>query len=235
MKLRRWQFPVFIVAIVLGLLMAVQFQIQQQINVIRDVARDRNVAMNEVLRRAESEKKLLEEEIQSLRRVITIYERMASENRVITPGVSEELDRLRLLTGRTEVVGPGIIILIDDRVDADPLSSSDLQDLVNILIYAGAEAISINNQRVVAYTPISEAGSNMLINKTPVKFLEGPTYEIRAVGEPERLARLVRITDNFVPSLTDFRGVKVTITTEQSVTIPSLLGGAVFEFAKPVR
>lgn len=235
MKLRKWQIPVFIVAIVLGLLISIQYQIQEQINVNKDVARERNVAMAEVLRRAEAEKALHEEEIQSLRKVITIYEKMASENKVITPGVSEELDKLRLLTGRTVVEGPGIVITLDDRVDADPLSSSDMQDLVNILIYSGSEAISINDQRIVASTPISEAGSNMLINKTPVNRLEGPTFEVKAIGDPERLERLVKITDNFVSGLTEYRGIIVTITQDPLVIVPALIGTPTFEVARPVQ
>jgi uncharacterized protein YlxW (UPF0749 family) len=223
------------VAIVLGVLVSVQYQIQQQINVSRDIAKERNIAMIEVLRRAETEKSLYEEEIQSLRHVISIYERIASENRIITPGISEELDRLRLLTGKTQVTGSGIIITMDDREDADPLSSSDLQDLVNILRYAGAEAISINGQRIVANSPISEAGSNMLINKTPIKRLEGTAYEVIAIGDSERLERMIRITDNFIPGLTDYRGIKVVISKEEVVIIPALLGGVVFEYAQPIQ
>jgi uncharacterized protein YlxW (UPF0749 family) len=138
-----------------------------------------------------------------------------------------------MLNGKTKVEGPGILMTIDDRNAYDKITSSDLQDIVNVLRYSGAEAISINNQRIIANTPISEAGKNMLINKTPVNTNDGITYEIKVIGDSEKLERLVKITNNLVSDLIDLKGVKFTVIQEKKVIIPAYLGGYIYDQAKP--
>lgn len=233
--LKRWHLPVFCVAIILGLLVAFQFRVQQQVNQLKQTSAERNVALLEVLKKAELERNRLETEIETLRKQITTYEKMAESQQVITTGISAELDMYRLLTGSTRVEGPGIIATLDENGAFDKVASSDLQDLVNILRYAGAEAISINGQRIVANTAIHEAGNNMLINKTPVNRPEGLAYEIKAIGDPPTLSQLFRITNGQIDTLTDLKGIKVVVTEMENIEIPALSGGTNFDLAEPVE
>jgi len=235
LRVQKWQILIFLSAIILGILIMAQLQMQQKINLGREIIRDRNIALSELLERAEEGREQQEEEIQSLRRVIAIYERMATDNEILTPGVSGDLDNLRILTGRADVVGPGIIAELEySGTRNNTVSSSDLQDIVNILRYAGAEAISINDQRIIYSTPISEAGSNMLINKIPVSGLDEIHYEIKAIGDPERLEDMLLITDNLMPNLVDYKGVSFSINQEENIEIPAYLGSVVFEHADAV-
>jgi uncharacterized protein YlxW (UPF0749 family) len=57
----------------------------------------------------------------------------------------------------------------------------DLREIVNALWRAGAEAIAVNGQRVVATTAIREAGGTILVNFAPVS----SPYRISAVGDPD--------------------------------------------------
>ncbi|MGI5839038.1 MAG: DUF881 domain-containing protein [bacterium] len=233
--LKRWHLPIFCVAVILGLLVAFQFKIQQQVNELKQTAAERNVALLEVLSKAETERNRLEAEIDSLRKQITTYEKMAESQQVITTGISAELDTYRLMTGSTRVGGPGIVVTLDEKDAFDKIASSDLQDLLNILRYAGAEAISVNGQRIVVSTAIHEAGNNMLINKTPVNRVDGAAYEIKAIGDPPTLSQLFRITNGQVGKLADLKGIKVNIAEMENIEIPALASGQSFELAKPVE
>lgn len=98
------------------------------------------------------------------------------------------------------VSGPGLRITLGNAppaTDSDPVGGSDqlaeagivqdgdLQLAVNALWAAGAEAISIDGQRVGASTAIRQAGEAILVDFRPV----ASPYEVLAVGEPDDLAR----------------------------------------------
>ena len=102
------------------------------------------------------------------------------------------------LTGMTEVTGPGVIITLTDGtgIATSTLNPSqlivhdlDILSVVNELINAGAEAISINDQRWVFTTAISCRGNTIDINGERI----GAPFVIKAIGLPEYLAGLERV------------------------------------------
>ena len=110
---------------------------------------------------------------------------------------AERLVELGLASATTPVVGPGLVVTLDDApADGggdDPLRGGtpvdgrvqdrDLQDLVNGLWAAGAEAISINDVRLTALTAIRSAGDAVLVDFR----LLSPPYTVRAIGDPGTL------------------------------------------------
>jgi uncharacterized protein YlxW (UPF0749 family) len=102
-------------------------------------------------------------------------------------GVLAQRQLLSLRSGTSAVHGPGVEIVVDDAVgaqsDRNRVLDSDLQRLVNGLWRAGAEAISINGERLTALSAIRHAGTAITVNFTS---LERP-YRIRAIGNKETL------------------------------------------------
>ena len=105
------------------------------------------------------------------------------------------LAALGLASGTVPVRGPGVVVRLDDapageQDGEDPLRGGtavdgrvqdrDLQDLVNALWAAGAEAVSIDDQRLTTLTAIRSAGDAVLVDFRPLS----PPYEVRAVGDP---------------------------------------------------
>jgi uncharacterized protein YlxW (UPF0749 family) len=99
---------------------------------------------------------------------------------------------LELATGQTKVTGPGVVVTLDDAPDADSSADArggqlgdgriydrDLQDVANALWAAGAEAISVNGQRLTALTAIRSAGEAVLVDFRPLS----PPYRLSAVGD----------------------------------------------------
>ena len=101
------------------------------------------------------------------------------------------------LNGLTDVTGPGVIItLSDSKADASSVMDSsslivhdlDVLSVINELKNAGAEAISINDQRIIPTTAIVCGGNIININGEKI----GAPFVIKAIGLPETLANLAR-------------------------------------------
>ena len=94
--------------------------------------------------------------------------------------------RLGATTGFGAVTGPGVRIVLDDAPDADPsqlVRDEDIALLVDGLWGVGAEAISINGQRLTALTAIRNRGPAVRVNSQPVN----PPYTISAIGDVSRM------------------------------------------------
>jgi uncharacterized protein YlxW (UPF0749 family) len=107
-----------------------------------------------------------------------------------------QLRVLEVDSGGVAVTGPGLVVTVDDARGAEPGASarggqpgegrvfdSDIQEVVNALWAAGAEAVSVNDLRVTAQTAIRSAGEAILVDLRPLS----PPYRIRAVGEVDRM------------------------------------------------
>jgi len=97
-----------------------------------------------------------------------------------------EVERLELMAATVPVRGPGVAVVVDDAASADPkgrVMDIDLQQLVNGLWRAGAEAIAVNGHRVSSRTAIRGAGDAITVN---YRSLTRP-YRVEAIGDPKTL------------------------------------------------
>ncbi|MHB8172618.1 MAG: DUF881 domain-containing protein [Thermincolia bacterium] len=234
MKSLKWQWPIMLTAMVLGLMLTFQFRATQEIKKESNNSTRRFATFLTVLEKAENKRVGLEKEVVQLRERIWAYREGIEKTPVIT-GLTEEIDRLKVITGELPVKGPGLVLTLDDRNNqgGTVIYSSDLKDIINILRYGGAEAISINGQRIVTNTAIHEAGRNLLVNKVPVNRTSGVPYEITAIGDTAELENYLRVTYGLLPDL-EAGGVKVDIARQERLVIPAYKGGTTFRLAKPV-
>jgi uncharacterized protein YlxW (UPF0749 family) len=107
----------------------------------------------------------------------------------------ERLRALELEVGVAAVRGPGLVVRLTDapaadgsagRADPDGrIQDRDIQDVVNALWAAGAEAVAVNQQRVGPLTAIRQAGDAVLVDYRPV----ASPYDVTAVGNADALER----------------------------------------------
>lgn len=144
------------------------------------------------------------------------------------------------ILGLSEVTGEGIIITVNDNQKislnswlADPnlliVHDTDLINIVNELKNAGAEAISINEQRIVTTTAIECDGNVIKINGEKI----AAPFEIKAIGLPEALISIDRF-GGYVDYLKEDRYLDVTVKTsdKEKITIPKYTGVIKFEYAE---
>ena len=150
-----------------------------------------------------------------------------------------DLQKMQLIAGLTPVTGPGIVIKLSDNkevADAGALPGSfapgivhdfDVLQVVNELRSAKAEAISVNDTRVTAYTPIRCVGPTILINWDPA----AAPFIIKAIGDPDRLASAVSMPNGIVENLrNNTLGVKVS--KSDKLELPAADGVPTMDVAK---
>src|SRR6266853_6325060 len=99
--------------------------------------------------------------------------------------LTDEAHRLRAVEGLVAVHGPGVVIVID----AAGLKALDLQDALNNLSAGGAEAIAVNDRRVVVGVPIEQAGGGVAIGGVVVL----PPWTITTIGDATRIAEVANL------------------------------------------
>ena len=150
----------------------------------------------------------------------------------------EEITEGNKITGLTEVTGAGVIVtLTDSKKDiSSSLNPSDLivHDLdvlsvINELKNAGAEAISINDQRLTPNSGIVCGGNIIDINGEKV----GAPFIIKAIGLPEQLAALNR-PGGYLAKLKEY-SIGVELKKSNKITIPKYTGTITYKYAKTIK
>lgn len=141
--------------------------------------------------------------------------------------------------GLTEVTGPGVIITLNDnqqsKLDSfilDPNSvlvhDMDVIRVINELKNSGAEAISINDQRITSTTAVECDGNVIKVNGVKV----GTPFVIKAIGLPEYLTGGLTRYGGYLMYLKEERGIEVGINKPEKVTIPKYTGVIKFQYAE---
>ena len=162
----------------------------------------------------------------------------ATKNDTALKEKEQEITEGNKVIGLTEVTGPGVIVtLSDSKKDAssslDPSSllvhDTDVLSVINELKNAGAEAISINDQRIIPRTGIICGGNIIDINGEKV----GAPFEIKAIGLPEQLAALDR-PGGYLELLRSY-SVGATLEKSNNITIPKYTGTITYNYAKSIN
>lgn len=211
------------VFMVLGFMLSVQYKTTEQ---QRSIRMDRVEDLSERLKLAETENQRLLAEIENLRQ--------HGADNPEDPGQ----ERLELLAGTTEVEGQGIEVILDDsnipkKANDNPnlyiIHDEDLLRVLNELRAAGAEAISLNDQRIVGMSEVRCAGPTVSVNNVR----SAPPYVIKAIGAPKTLTSALRLRGGVVETF-EFWGIQVKIKTVENLRVPALNAPRNFEYAKTV-
>ena len=137
----------------------------------------------------------VDEKLKENNQKIEDYSKTIQNNQESSALLNEELKEYDMLVGKTNVVGSGIVLKLKDNQDYS-YTASNLVYLINELKYAGAEAISINDQRIVNTTDIVGINSNQYILVNGERIV-GP-YEVKAnKGDFEKIINFPN--EGFVP------------------------------------
>jgi uncharacterized protein YlxW (UPF0749 family) len=167
---------VSLIAIALGFLVVVQLRSQAAVARTLAAQDDTSVALliND-LNRANN---------QLLQQGAALAQQEAQLRETLTAGgadaqaIQKELATLREINGALPVHGPGLQIRIQGTI-----MDFELQDALNNLRNAGAEAIALNGQRIISSTPVQSRGDRLLINGQAVS----SPLSLLVIGDPELL------------------------------------------------
>ncbi len=213
MKQGRW--AIAAVSVVLGVMLAVQYRSTlgiEENNINLQRAGDLAIQLEEV----KKEKGHLEE----------LLKKMREQGTVDT--VKEENLKLRFNAGLTQVKGPGVIVTIDDsnvpiqkgeNANLYLIHDEDILRVVNELRAGGAEALSINEQRLIGTSEIRCSGPTITVNGK----IFTPPYVIKAVGDKKMLTAALNMRGGVVETLKHW-GIQISIEQMQQIIIPPYTG-----------
>lgn len=225
LPIKQGQAAIALVCVVLGFALAVQFRTTQDIR--SSIPFQRIEDLSQRLNQTEKERDSLIKQVNELRKSS------------LSEASSKEAELLKMGSGVVPVEGKGVIVVIDDskrltKPGENPnlylIHDDDILKVINELWAAGAEAISINEQRLIATSEIRCAGPTLSVNNTRYS----PPYEIRAIGDSQTLENALKMRGGVIETL-QFWGIQVTVKTQDLVQVPAYKGTFRFEYAKPVK
>ncbi len=225
MKGRSAQLLLTIVCFFLGLLLVAQFRTQRMTNgsLLFASTADQLVIISSLV----ENNARLREEMEALEKQLNEYQQATGRARL--EALVEELNKVRVINGLVEVSGSGVEVSLDG-----PIGVLDVQDLINELRNAGAEALTINGERLTLYTAIaSTEDGGMTINGTR---LSRP-YILQAIGDPETMETALLRQGGLIAVLQrNYEGLNVSIVKREKMVLPVYKEGAIeFVYASPVE
>ncbi|MGH9180039.1 MAG: DUF881 domain-containing protein [Acidimicrobiales bacterium] len=206
---------------------------------VRDARRAAAPRKGELIDLIERRRDLVEEQdraVHALREEVAATQRAAAQRDASEQEEATRSQALSLQAGTVALEGRGLLVQLDDsdREVADDEESAafrihdaDLQLVVNALFAAGAEAVAVNDSRLVATTPIRAAGDTIVVNFRPL----GPPYRVAAIGaergafEDSEIARRFR-------RWKDLFGLGFSIQ-DRDLTVPAFSGRVAISSARP--
>ncbi|WP_017753636.1 DUF881 domain-containing protein [Calidifontibacillus oryziterrae] len=223
-----------IITVILGFMAAIQFQTTQEPNV-RDT-RD----IWEIRAAIEREQELITELYQEIRNkdeTLKKYEEAPYYSK--QQGITKQLEELKKKIGLTELKGSGIILTIKPSFNEmlvgrgyKTVPPELLIRLINELFRYQATSVSIDDERVIATTPIRDVNGKTYVNNTPI----GPLpIEIKVIAKnPEKLHNQMQVSQ-IVDEFFALENLELTSALQQEVVLPAYDAVLRNQFMEPVE
>ncbi len=221
------------VSLVLGILLSVQFKTAEENEAYSGYFRTSRMEMlTEQLQVLQEENEKMKNDLADLQIKLA---NVRDENQALVD-MKDELIQAQMSAGLAAVHGPGIVLTVSDGTTKlnpgdDPnlqlVHDDDLLRLANELKSSGAEAISINGERLIATSEIRCAGTTILVNWKRIT----PPFIILATGNPEMLESGLSIKGGYLEARR-YAGLQITLQQIEDVEIPAYTGPFQFEYSK---
>lgn len=153
--------------------------------------------------------------------------------------IEKEKKNLKVISGLQDIQGPGIVVeLKDSDKDLEEWQSAnnllvhdiDVLNVINDLKIAGAEAISINGERLISTSEIKCAGATITVNDTTY----GQPFVIKAIGDKKLLDASIKSPLAMTYILKEVRGIDVKTSTSDKIQILGYKYPIKFKYIKEV-
>ncbi|MFD5464329.1 DUF881 domain-containing protein [Kitasatospora sp. NPDC127059] len=224
-RLSRGQLVVALLLFSLGLGLAIQVRsTNDHHNQLRGARQEDLVR---ILDELDSRQQRLQQEKAELEQSLGKLENSSNQAKEAQEQTRKKMTELGVLAGTVKATGPGIVLTVDDpqgQVKADMLL-----DTLQELRAAGAEAIQINDVRVVVNTYFTDlSGGGVQIDGKKVS----QPYRFTVVGNPQDLTPALNIPGGVVRTLESHQA-RATITQQQKVVVDALVDLKAPQYAKP--
>lgn len=168
-----------------------------------------------------------EESLVERKEIYDAYQNLSDERETFAY-LENELQQKRILSGKEAVKGPGILIMVNDRSDTgeqvemfDLVHNTDILNIVNDLRAAGAEAISIEGERVTWSSKIQCGGPIIWVNDESTT----APFVMKVIGEPATLYAAVTAPNTYTELLRSVYNLEVLVRVSENLEILGYEGG----------
>ncbi len=205
------------VCILLGVMLAWQFRsinYNQSMNALQYKRLDE---LKDDLIKLQQQKTELQERLKELEKENQTYETVQAGDSAAAQQIKDSLAKARMFAGLVDVKGKGIVVTLDNN-EYIPVEDIDILNIVNELRASGAQAIAVNDERIVAMSEIRAAGRYIMVNGSQLT----PPYTIKAISDPANLDRSLRLLGGVLEPLEDLQ-LKVDLKQSDDIVIPKFV------------
>lgn len=232
-----WRTTLVVALGALGFLIAVQ--VQSQAPRARYTTQERDPLVRSALE-LQAQQDALKGAILAERARIEELEATGEGNAALVGSLNERLDAARLAAGLIPLHGPGVVIRLEDGPSAPgvgdagerAVNARDVRTVVEELWLAGAEAIDVNRERIVASTALLDIGGSVLANAAYLT----PPYDIAAIGAPGLYARLSASDGfaSFVRARAGTLGIRIRFAELDDLPVAAYAGTVTLRHGRPI-
>lgn len=171
---------------------------------------------------------------------LKLYESASNDKNKVLKEMQKDLEESNMLLGRTDVEGQGVVIILNDADSSlfnntfddqfRLVHNTDILFVINDLINGGAEAISLNNQRITYASEVYCNGPFIQVNGVKI----AAPFVIKAIGNKQVLYNYMVSDENYLQSLI-LRKLNVQIKQADKFTIPAYKSDLKAEYLKPLN
>ena len=175
-------------AVLFGLLVSVQWRTQAERN---ELTVRYNTPLLDAAKTLQNEQNTLKAQLADLRAELDRIQTNASTQSGAAKELQAGIDALKVVAGLNERTGDGVEVVLDDArgtvaakdIEKSICHNTDLTDIVNQAWRGGAEAIAVNDERIVGSSSIYCVGSTIMVNGT----LMSPPFKVIVIGPQNEL------------------------------------------------
>lgn len=173
-----------------------------------------------------------EQQYEENKNKIQEYKVTSDENKEASKILDQELEQSKALLGLTDLKGEGVIITLKDTNEAQ-FTSENLRYLINELKYAGAEAISINGNRVINLTDIVTINNTFIVINGNTR-INSP-YEVKVIGDRKYLTSTLNMKNSGFVDLMKSSNLEVNVKESDNILIGKYTGSIKSNYIKEVE
>ena len=233
----RGELAVMAVCVVVGFLLAAQLRGVQLAGGADATNASRLETLQSLYNDVVEERDGLTEQVGQLQSELELYRQQAASGDEGSEALKTELEQMEITAGLTDVEGPGVTVVLEDSTQANVtgdeadylIHDNDILSVINELRSAGAEAISLNGERILATSEVRCTGAVVTVNGRRY----AAPYVIFAIGDPDTLYSALTMRNGVVDILSQW-GITVRVTASDQLLIPAYSGTVDYQYAKPV-
>lgn len=224
-------------ALLFGFLLAAQWQTQVERS---QLAVRHNAPLTDAARSLQAEQSALKTQLAELRAQLDLIQANASTQSGTTRELQARIDELKSRAGLTAVAGDGVVVDLDDAkqgpasvkdLDKPTCHATDLTDIVNTAWRGGAQAVAINDERIVGTSSVYCVGATIMVNGT----LMSPPFRIVAIGRQDQLLGVfedpAQLRD--IKRRSEVRGLGFRVSRASALQVPAYSGTLAIRAAQP--